>query len=123
MGQVAAIYQGKTYKLLRALSLMEKDYLTPQEAEALIEGGRLCATQGVELLAQNDENGDAGRVLDALLATSRNLLGKARHHLPAAGVHSPLAHDLAEKMRRAEKDSHRLAQWTQHHGQRPAYLC
>ncbi|MFH1137975.1 MAG: hypothetical protein V1816_18040 [Pseudomonadota bacterium] len=113
MGQAANTYRGKTWRLERALNLIHKDNLTPEEALALVECGRMCAARGAEIVSAGANRPDAARVLAALLVTSDRMLDRVRGHLdetdPEAAERTPLADGLTS----AQRESFYLAHWAQ----------
>ena len=113
MGQVASIYQGKTWRLQQALNLIHKDELTSEEVLTLVECGRMCTERGAEIVSAGGSRPDAARVLEALLVTSERMLDRVRGHLDQADSADGEWSRLVDGLPSAQRESYFLAPWAQ----------
>jgi hypothetical protein len=78
MAQVQPLFQGKTYTLTRALSFLDRQDLPAEHVADLVEGGRLCARQGLDVLSSGRPEPDLRRAVTALAELSLKFLDRAQ---------------------------------------------
>lgn len=115
MGQVGVVYMGKTWKLLQALNLRDKESINPDEARTLVEGGKLCLDQGVNIMTEGSDGPEAAQVIDALLDITRSLVQKAKVLVDSENngrIPSDESLWLSKRVREVEKESMYLSKWS-----------
>ena len=126
MGQAATFYRGKTWRVQQALGLKDKAVISLREAAAILEGGRVCTEQGVNILAENRGHPETAKIVNALADTSKTLIQRVRRALVSneAGFSTGEAAALQAGLQEIERDSFFLAHWARHladHGPEVVY--
>ena len=105
MGRIGTFYQGKTWRLEQALNLLQKEHLSPDEALALVDCGRMCTDRGAEILSSGRSYPEQDRVLEALLITSGRMLERVQGHLDESEMPGEIWSRLSEGLNEVQRES------------------